>query len=222
MRTITIVTVDDHPLIRQAVRSLVEEQENMLLVGEGSTGEDVLALVEQYAPNVLLLDLSMPRSASQNGERFQALPTISQLSEQYPETAVIVLTQHVVPALIGGAISRGVKGYLLKSDDLSLNLPGAIEAVNRRGVFFSETIAQKLFSDERGRETVDLTERQIEVLNTIYNRPDASYSEHARNLNITESAFKAHLGKAFRILGVTNVTAAMIRCMELGLVTTER
>jgi DNA-binding NarL/FixJ family response regulator len=201
MKTITIVAIDDHPLIRQAIRSLVEERADMSLVGEGSAGEDVLALAEEHKPDVLLLDLSMPQHAEQEGQRFQALPTISKLVKRCPETAVIILTQQYVPVLIGGAISRGVKGYLLKSDDLSLNLPGAIETVSKGGVYFSETISQKLFGN---------------------GKPDAAYIEHAGNLNITESGFKSHLGKAFKALGVTNVTAAMIRCMELGILNTER
>ena len=219
----TIVAVDDHPLIRQAVRSLVDEREDMKLVGEGSTGEDAVALVEQHEPNVLLLDLSMPQSAAQEGQRFQALPTISRLAKRYPEIAIIILTQHYIPVLIKGALSRGVKGYLLKSDDLSLNLPSAIETVSKGGVYFSETISQKLFGSGNDRsEMVNLTERQIEMLNAIYSSPDAAYAEHARNLNITESTFKSHLTKAFKALGVTNVTAAMIRCMELGIVSTEK
>lgn len=223
MKTITIVAIDDHPLIRQAIRSLVEERADMSLVGEGSAGEDVLALAEEHKPDVLLLDLSMPQHAEQEGQRFQALPTISKLVKRCPETAVIILTQQYVPVLIGGAISRGVKGYLLKSDDLSLNLPGAIETVSKGGVYFSETISQKLFGNGNGkRKIVNLTERQIEALNAVYARPDAAYIEHAGNLNITESGFKSHLGKAFKALGVTNVTAAMIRCMELGILNTER
>ena len=222
MKMIKIVTVDDHPLIRQAVRSLVNEREDMNLAGEGSTGEEVIALVERHKPDVLLLDLSMPQSAGQEGQRFQALPTISRLIESHSETAIIILTQHYVPVLIKGAISRGVKGYLLKSDDLSLNLPSAIETVNKGGVYFSETISQKLFGNKKDKsETVNLTERQIEILNAISSDPDAPYAELARNLNITESTFKSHLTKAFRALGVTNATAAMIRCRELGIVDTE-
>ena len=222
MKMIKIVTVDDHPLIRQAVRSLVDEREDMNLVGEGSSGKEVTPLVEQHKPDVLLLDLSMPQSVGQERQRFQALPTISRLVERCPETAIVILTQHYVPVLIKGAIKRGVKGYLLKSDDLSLNLPSAIETVSKGGVFFSETISRNLFGGPKGKsETVNLTERQIEMLNAIYSSPDAPYSEHARNLNITESTFKSHLTKAFKALGVTNVTAAMIRCMELGIVSTE-
>lgn len=223
MNVITIVAVDDHPLIRQAIRSLVDEREDMSLVGEGSTGEDVLALVEQHKPDVLLLDLSMPQSTRQEGQRFQALPIISGLVKQSPETAIIILTQHYVPVLIKGALNRGVKGYLLKSDDLSLNLPSAIESVKKGGVYFSETIAQKLFGDDNDKNEIvkNLTQRQIEVLNAIYSDADAPYAEHARNLNITESTFKSHLTKAFIALGVTNATAAMIRCRELGIVNTE-
>ncbi len=223
METITIVAIDDHPLIRQAIKSLVSTRENMELVAEGAVGSDALKLTEQYQPDVLLLDLSMPQNEEDTEGRFQALPTIARLMERHPDTSIIILTQHYVPVIIHGAIKRGVSGYLLKSDDLSLNLPGAIEAVAKGGVYFSETVGQQLFQNgaQDKKEKVNLTERQIDILTTIYNSPDASYTEHAKNLNIKVTTFKAHLTKAFKALGVTNITAAIIRCMELGIINTE-
>ncbi len=225
MKTITIVAVDDHPLIRKGIKSLVEEREYMELVAEGGVGDDVMPLVEQYQPNVLLLDLSMHQHQKEDddGTRFQALPTISKLTKQHPQTDIIILTQHYVPVLIRGAINRGVKGYILKSDDLSLNLAGAIETVAIGSVYFSETISKQLFRNgEVGKAAkTNLTERQTQILNAIYNSPDVPYSILAKNLQITESTFKAHLTKAFKALGVTNVTAAMIRCMELEIIHTE-
>jgi DNA-binding NarL/FixJ family response regulator len=112
-----------------------------------------------------------------------------------------------------------VNGYLLKGDDLSMSLPGAIETVSRGSIYFSETISQRLFYDDAKRhENVSLTDRQIEVLNAIYSSPDALYSRLAADLGITQPTFKRHLTKSFIALGVTNKTSAMIRCRELGLI----
>ncbi len=223
MKTISIIAIDDHPLIRQAIKSLVSAKENMSLVAEGAVGSDALKLIEQHRPDVLLLDLSMPQNEDDTEERFQALPAISSLMAKYPDISIIILTQHYVPVIIRGAIDRGVSGYLLKSDDLSLNLPGAIETVAKGGVYFSETISQHLFQKEArdGKETVNLTERQIDILTAIYNSPDAPYSEHAKNLGIKVTTFKAHLTKVYKALGVTNATSAIIRCMELGIINIE-
>jgi DNA-binding NarL/FixJ family response regulator len=219
-KPITVVTVDDHHLIRQGVRSLLAPHSDVELVGEGSTGDNVLTLVEELNPDVLLLDLSMPQSSadtSSNGQ-FKALPTIARLTKTHPGTAIIVLTQHFVPVIIQGSIDLGVKGYLLKSDDLSLNLPSAVATVSRGGVYFSETIGNELFGKSKADRAVNLTARQIEILTTIARTPDASYANQATNLGITESTLKNHLTKAFKALGVTNITAAIIRCMQLGII----
>jgi len=219
-KPITVVAVDDHHLIRQGVRSLLEPREDMELVGEGSTGDDVLSLVEEFKPDILLLDLSMPQSGTDgaSGEQFKALPTIARLTKTHPDTDIIVLTQYFVPVIIQGAIDLGVKGYLLKTDDLSLNLPSAVDTVSRGGVYFSETIGQELFGKSRTEREVNLTARQIQILSTIAQNPDDSYVSHAMNLGITESTLKNHLTKAFRALGVTNNTAAIIRCIQLGII----
>jgi DNA-binding NarL/FixJ family response regulator len=220
LKPITVVTIDDHHLIRQGVRSLLTPREDMELVGEGSTGDDVLALVKELAPDVLLLDLSMPQSSAggTSGEQFKSLPAIATLTKTHPKTAIIVLTQYFVPVIIQGAIDLGVRGYLLKSDDLSLNLPSAVIAVSRGGVYFSETISEELFGKPKTERSVHLTARQIEILTTIAREPDHSYANHATNLGITESTLKNHLTKAFKALAVTNITAAIIRCMQLGII----
>lgn len=217
---ITVVVVDDHHLIRQGVRNLLGPRDDIVIVGEGATGDDVFNLVEAHDPTVLLLDLSMPQSAGNGsaGEQFKALPTIAKLTKTHPDIAIIVLTQHFVPVIIRGAIDLGVKGYLLKSDDLSLNLPSAVDTVSRGGVYFSETIGEELFGKAKSDRVVDLTARQIEILTTIARAPDDLYASHADSLGITESTLKNHLTRAFKALGVKNLTAAIIRCMQLGII----
>jgi signal transduction histidine kinase len=135
MEKIRVVAVDDHPLIRHALAKQLEEQEDMTLLAEGCSGDDVLTLVEQYRPDVLLLDLDMPKSKKgEKKQRFQAFPVIGKIRDQYPATAIILLTQHLNPILVQGAIERGVSGYLLKDDDLSLNVPEAIRAIHKGGL----------------------------------------------------------------------------------------
>jgi len=123
---ISVIAVDDHPLIRQAVRSLLTDRPDMVLTAEGSVGADVFTLTQKHKPDVLLLDLNMPQTESDSGERFKALPTIAKLIKTYPELSIIILTQYDVPAIIQGAIHLGVQGYMSKSDNLSLDLPEAI------------------------------------------------------------------------------------------------
>lgn len=217
---ITAVSIDDHPLIRTAIRSLLESQENIQLVGEGSAGEHVLPLVETHQPDVLILDLAMPQSENDlSGERFPILQTVSQLSQEFPDTAVIFLTQYASHSMSQQAISRGVRGYLLKSDDLSMNLPGAIEAVHRGGVYFSKEISEMLFQPMHKPDASPiLSERQKEIILAIAQTPDATYQKIAYALSITESTLKGHLNKAFKALDVTNITACIITCMQQCLI----
>ncbi len=217
---IALITIDDHPLIREAIRSLLASRNDMELVGEGWAGEHLLTLVEQYQPDVVILDLGMPQFADgQHQDRFAVMPALATLNERFPQTAVIILSQYAMKSVIQEAIEVGVKGYLLKSDNLSLNLTGAIEAVYRGGVYFSQEISQLLFQPATAVVGHNLlTQRQTEIILAIAHTPNASYTQIANDLYISESTLKGHLHKAFKALDVTNITACLIHCMQRGLI----
>lgn len=144
--TITVICVDDHPLIRSTVRSLLEPNDHINLVAEGSVGEHVLQLVEKHRPDVAILDMGMPMSEDSPAEvRFSPLPTVARLNTEYPATAVIFLTNDFSPLLVQSAIELGVRGYLLKSDNLYVHLSQAVEVVHRGGVYFSQEVSSLLF-----------------------------------------------------------------------------
>ena len=217
--SIRVVVVDDHYLIHEAIRSILAERKDIRLVAKGAVGDHVIPLVETYRPDVLILDLNMPQSEqpTEGANRFAILPTIVQISEEYPETAVIILTQHDFSAVIRKAVEYGVSGYILKSDDISLNLANAIDTVCQGGVYYSQTILQRLRQNQKGHPPASLTKRQIDVLSVTRRHPNASYRENAARLGIRESTFKTHLQGAFRALGAKNTTAAILQCLELGL-----
>jgi DNA-binding NarL/FixJ family response regulator len=217
--TISVVVVDDHPLMHEAVRSMISKRPDLELVGEGTCGDDAFTLVETHKPNILIIDLSMPQSSSkgESSARFQLLPAVSRLAKENPDTSVIVLTQHFVPVLVTGGIERGVRGYILKSDSLSLNLAEAIDTIMKGGVYLSETISGHLLRKQKG-QPAELTERRLEALALIAATPGLPYSKHASDLKISESTFRNHLTKVYRALGVNNVTAAVIRAKEVGLI----
>lgn len=214
---IRIVFIDDHPLIHMAVRNLLNEQAHMTVVGEGSAGEHLFPLLEEHKPDVLILDLSMPQYVHGGEERFEVLPALKTLGELAGETKVIILSQNAHRVIIEQAFRYGVNGYLLKGDDLSLNLADAVEAVYRGGVYFSKKISEALFHS-RPSEAHGLTPRQLEIIMAIAKQPDASYAQLSDQLGIKEGTFKGHLNKAFKSLGVTNATAAIIHCMQAGLI----
>jgi len=219
MEKITVVVVDDHPLIQEAVRSLLAEREDIELVGEGTTGEHVFSLVEAHAPDILILDLGLPQRQQSPSGKFQYLEALATLNRDYPGTSVIILSQYLHQSVVQSMIEYNVRGYLLKSDNLSLNLPEAIATVHQGGVFFSTEFSKELFGGrtEAASDSVP-TERQRAVLLAIAQSPNASYSEIAEQLGITDHTVKAHLKRSFQALGVGNLTAALIRAMQLNLI----
>lgn len=218
MKKVTVVCVDDHPLIRLAVRSLLDEKEDVELVAEGGTGDAVLNLVEEFSPDILLLDLSMPQNdhpADTAG--FRAIPTIEAVRQRWPNTGIIVLTQSKVPAFFYTFVELGVAGYVLKSDDLSLGLVNAIENVSKGGIYLSESMS-RLFCSGRNGGKVALTMRQIEILTYIFRYPDSSRETRAKAFGISPGTFRTHQTQAYKALGTTNITSAIIRCLELGII----
>lgn len=216
-KEIRVVIIDDHPLIRQAVRGLLSDQGHIAVVGEGAVGDDVLLLMEEHVPDILLLDLNMPQSKDKDkSAKFYAPPVIKQIQHRWAETGIIILTMENVPALVHQSIEWGVAGYILKGDDLSLQLLTAIEMVNHGSLYFSESVSQIVLRKNVDSREVSLTPKQMEALTLMYRYPDGSNQQHALTLGIKESTYRSHLSSAYKALGVTNGTAAVLRCLELG------
>ncbi len=220
MKEITVVATDDHFVSRRGIKSMIEEAEYMRLVDEGRCGEDVFRLVKKHSPDVLILDLNMPQySEKDKPARFQALPTISQLRQRHPNTAIIILTVDYQSAMIQGVLERGVQGYILKSDDMSINLPAAVMRVYQGGIYFSETIEAELFKKLNQQvKSISLSNRQIEALILLTTLANSTHEQRAQAMNISVSTFKKHLDEVYKTLEVNNSRAAIIRAMEYGLI----
>lgn len=219
-QSISVIIIDDEPLLREAVRIRLAESEHITVISEGSAGEDVFPLVQQFNPNVLILDVNMPQyHQGDRAVRFQALPTISQLSKQYKQTAIILLTVVYQPGMIYGALNRGVRGYILKSDDMSLNIPAAVRQVSQGEFYFSESLQKELFNKAIHQDkSVTLSDRQIEALMLLATDLNASYTQHAQALGIAPNTFKQHLNETYKALGVNNSRAAVIKAMQWGII----
>jgi DNA-binding NarL/FixJ family response regulator len=131
---------------------------------------------------------------------------------------IIILSQHLHFDIVALAIANGVRGYLLKSDDVSLALPEAIKQVCQGRVFFSVAVSQEVLhpADMPVNETITFRQRQIIL--TVAKSPDTPYSELADQMGISYRTFKGHLEGAYKTLAVSNVTACIIRSMQLGLI----
>ena len=219
MDEISVVAVDDHSIITHGIEYILSEHPNINVVGRGCVGGDILPLLKMHNPDVLILDLNMPQSRDGDGGQFKALPTIAQMIKQYPDLAIIILTNYYVPTIIQGALELGVKGYFLKSDHMETALPSAILKISKGGVAFSDTVERNLFGNILKKKPLPkLTDRHVEVLSLLAVNGDASNAELAAELGISEDTIKHHLTKIFSALDVTNRTAAIIRAAQTGII----
>lgn len=221
MATVRVLVLDDHFLVREGIRSLLKEHEDVAIVGEGWVGEQLAPLIEEHRPDVVLLDLGMPWKASHAssgpGVPFQALPAIAQMRRNWPGTKFIIVSQYVTHSLVEGAVEAGADGYLLKDDVLCLKLIEAIHTVHLGGVYFSAAASQQLRQRVAPGEHV-LSERQVEIIQAIAANPSLSYAEQARRLNISEHTLHNHLRQIFKKLGVRNITAAIVEGLKQGFI----
>jgi DNA-binding NarL/FixJ family response regulator len=171
---IRIMVVDDHHLILKAVENLIDEHQDLVVVGSTNRGSNVLAMAREKRPDVIILDLGM------RGEPFDPIATVQMLHDQFPRTKVIILTGEEDGLWARELVKAGAWGYILKSDDFSLNIPQAIRAIYKGGNFFSPDIAVKI----KEPETVLLTPRETSIVNLL--SQGLSNDLIGKNLGISE------------------------------------
>jgi DNA-binding NarL/FixJ family response regulator len=208
---ITVVLVEDQTLVREGIRSLLALADDIEVVGEAADGLDGLALIAATGPDVVLLDLRMPR--------MDGLTTIQALGPNPP--AVLVLTTFDDDDAVIDAVRAGARGYLVK--DVTLDqLVGAIRAVHEGGSAIhpgiTETLLRRLArrpgTFDRFDRPEPLTSREVEVLRLL----TGGYSnrEIAVTLHLTEGTVKNHVSTVLEKLGVRDRTRAALRGIELG------
>ena len=215
-RPIRVFLVDDQILMRQGLRTLLDLDERVEVVGEASDGVEALEGIRALRPDVALVDVRMPRMDGVElvGRR---------LTEEHPRVAAVILTTFDDDEYVFNGLRAGAKGYLLK-DTPSEELVAAIEKANRGEAVLGGSITMKVISElRRPREPAAdpqnpdaLSEREIEVLKLIGS--GASNREIARTLYITEGTTKNHISKILRKLGLRDRTQAALYAAERGYV----
>ncbi|GAB32545.1 response regulator [Gordonia otitidis] len=204
-RTISIVVVDDHPVVRDGIRGMLEREPDMAVVGEASSGDEALARIAAATPDVVLMDLRMPGS-----DGVDAIRALRAADTQWPR--ILVLTTYDTDTDIHAAVDAGADGYLLKAtprDDL-------IAAV-RRAAAGQSVLDPKVAGSLMGRNRADtLTAREREVLRAIAG--GGTNRQVAAELMISEATVKTHLLRLYPKLGVTDRAAAVRVAFERGLI----
>ncbi|WP_017203612.1 response regulator transcription factor [uncultured Microbacterium sp.] len=206
MTPISVLLVDDHPIVRAGVRSLFDQRDDVRVVGEAASGEEAVALARHLHPDVVLCDLRL-------GTGLDGVQTTAVLRSLDPAPAVLILTTFDRDAEILGAIEAGAAGYLLK--DIA---PEEIVRAVRQAASGGPVLTPEL-SDRMGRvlraPRVRLTDRERDVLRLL--DTGASNREIAKTLFVTEATVKTHLVHVFEKLGADSRSRAIAIARETGL-----
>jgi NarL family two-component system response regulator YdfI len=208
---IRILVADDHLIIRQGLRLILETEEGFQMVGEAADGAEAVNLCSELKPDVVLMDLRMPG--------MDGLSAIERLRTEQPGMAVVILTTFNEDDLMMRGLRLGAKGYLLKDTDRE-TLFNTIRAASRGETLLRPEIMKRVLA--QGNESgaaisapTDLTERELEVLRGVAQGERSK--EIAFRLGITERTVKAHLASIYNRLGVDSRAAAIAVAAQRGI-----
>jgi NarL family two-component system response regulator LiaR len=208
---IRLLIVDDHKVVRQGLRFLLQHEPDIEIVGEAADGEQAVALVKQHVPAVVLLDLLMPKM-----DGLTALRAIKEIS---PSTQVIILTSHQGDDELFDAIKAGALSYVLKTAGVDVVVE-SVRAAARGESLLDPSVAAKVLEEmrrARGRDGADpLSRREVEVLSELAR--GRSNKEIARELSIGEETVKTHVSNILSKLHLADRTQAAIYGLQKRLV----
>ena len=203
---IRVLVVDDHPVVRGGLVGWLDAQQDLTVVGEAADGQEALALVATAEPDVVLMDLRMPR--------MDGVTATERLAARHPAVRVLVLTTYDTDADIVRAVAAGATGYLLKDTPLP-QLADAVRAAARGETVLAPPVAARLVSRLRAPAAEAPTAREVEVLAGVAR--GLTNAEIGRELFIGEATVKTHLLRVFAKLGVDDRTRAVMVAVERGL-----
>jgi DNA-binding NarL/FixJ family response regulator len=206
VRVIRVMLVDDHPVVREGLRGMLEAEADLTVVGEAGSGTEAVALAQVVHPDVILMDLRMPG--------LDGAGATEQIMAASRDSRVIVLTTYETDADILRAVEAGATGYLLK-DSSRAELAGAIRAATRGETVLAPSVAGRLMRQMRQPAAQSLSAREVEVLRLVAR--GRTNAEVGTALHISEATVKTHLLRVFNKLGVSDRTAAVTTAMERGM-----
>ena len=206
MRKIKVVVADDHTILRQGIKALLDNQEGIEVVGEAKDGREAIKTIEELLPDVILMDIAMP---GLNG-----LEATRRIKKKFPKVKVVVLTMHANEEYIFQILNAGADGYLVKETAFQ-DLISAINAVHKGEAFMSPSVSKKVMTDyiqrAQGEEKVSfdtLTTREREVLKMV--SEGKSNNEIAAFLSISVRTVENHRANIMRKLKLKK-TADLVR-----------
>ena len=208
---ISLLIVDDHPVVRDGLRGMFTADPRFEVLAEAGDGAEAIAAAEKLRPDVILMDLRMPRT--------DGVTAIKELAKRGVASRVLVLTTYDTDSDVLPAIEAGATGYLLK-DAPRDELFRAVEAAARGQAVLSPAVATRLMGQMRQPASEPLSQRELEVLELIAR--GSTNREAAKQLFISEATVKTHLLHVYAKLGVNDRAAAVATAFSRGYLTAER
>lgn len=209
---ITVLIVDDHPIVRQGLATVLAQQPDIAVVGQAVDGRDAVAKARELLPDIILMDLQMPH--------MDGVEAITQILDSNVKTKVIILTTYATDEYIFSGIQAGAQGYLLK-DSPQEDVINAIKTVHQGDSMIQPPVATRLL-ERLGQLTNpsppanNLSQREIEVLGLI--ATGAGNKAIASELMIGQSTVKTHIVRIFSKLGVNGRTEAVAEGIKKGII----
>ncbi|MEJ1960485.1 MAG: response regulator transcription factor [Gammaproteobacteria bacterium] len=201
---IRVILADDHPVVRDGLAAIVNQQPDMQVIAEAADGEEAIALYEKHLPDVMVLDLRMPKR--------DGVSVVQNVLERHPKACMLIMTTFDGDEDIFRSLSQGAKGYILK-DAPRTEILTAIRAVSQDRPYTSSTVAAKAL---QRMAKPSLTQRELSVLQEI--AQGRSNKDIARRLSITEGTAKTHVKSILTKLDAISRTEAVAVAHKRGLI----
>ena len=220
MERIKVLIADDHRVVREGLAAILRTKENLEVVGEAQDGQEAVEKTRSLLPDVILMDVSMPRMGGVEATRI--------IKREFPHIGIIALTMYEEQQYIFDLVRAGATGYLLKDSDSSQIVQG-IRSVYRGDSLIHPAVASKILAEfslmaqKKGKKSAwvehDLTEREITVLKLVAD--GKTNKEIANVLDLSEKTVKNHVRNIFHKLQVYDRTQAAILAIRKGLIELE-
>ena len=207
---IKVVLVDDHHIVRRGLRSFLNAFDDLTVVGEASSGEEALQHIEEWLPDVVVMDMLMPGG-------IDGIETIRQVRTILPNTRIVALTSYTDDSRVVAALRAGAIGYVRKEADPDILL-ASVRAAARGQSLLDPAVANAVMQElmRGGKHSAELTEREQEVLRQLaFGRTNR---EIAEALVVSDETVKTHVGNILTKLQLAHRTQAVIYALKKGLI----
>jgi DNA-binding NarL/FixJ family response regulator len=202
---ISVLLVDDHALVRRGFRRILEDEADIVVVGEAGDGAEAIRLAKQLKPTVVLMDCALPGTSG--------LAATRKILETHPDQAILMLSMHSEETLVRQALEAGARGYVLKNA-VDLELPAAIRKVAAGKTVLDPQVAKR--SALKGERNGGLTPREMEILQLIVD--GKSNKEVADQLGLSVNTVAVHRANIMDALGIHKAAELVVYAIRNGLV----